>query len=310
MGDPRGGTLLSRPMRCAAVNVDVDSLRLYYRIHGLDEASATDVVWTRGVPRFAALFSELGIKGTFFCVASDLEASPEARQQAEALVAEGHELASHTWSHPYDFTRQSRQAIARELKQARDLLSEVRGTPVVGFRAPGYVMNDAVFAELASEGYAYDSSLFPCPPYYLAKAAVLGSMALRGRRSESILDRPSVMWSKTTPHWHKGVFEFPITVLPWLRAPFIGTSLLMMGQRGYGMIRPWLGRVPFVNLEFHGIDMCDLEIDGIDPVLLKQPDLRVSLADKEALFRRVLTDLRDEWGVETLEGLAANRPPE
>ena len=114
------------------------------------------------------------------------------------------------------------------------------------------------------------------------------------------------MWAKSRPHQRRGLVEFPVTVLPWLRAPFIGTSLLMMGHRGYGMIRPWVRATPFVNLEFHGIDLCDLEEDGIDPALLKQPDLRVPLADKQALFRRVLTDLRDDWGVETLETLVAS----
>jgi hypothetical protein len=292
--------------RHAAINVDVDSLALYYRIHGLDESRATDVVWTRGVPRFAALFEELSVKATFFVVASDLEASPAARRQAEALVEAGHELASHTWSHPYDLTRQPREAIAEEISRATALLAEVRGAPVTGFRAPGYTMSDDIFAELSAQGYAYDSSIFPCPPYYLAKAAVLGMMALRGRSSESILDKPSVMWARTRPHPRQGILEFPITVLPWLRAPFIGTSLLMMGERGYSLIRPWLRSVPFVNLEFHGIDLCDLEADNIDPALLKQPDLRVPLRDKEALFRRVITDLRDGWGIETLEALAAS----
>lgn len=290
--------------RRAAVNVDIDSLALYYRIHGLDERLATDAVWTRGVPRFMALFNDLGIRATFFCVAADLEASPDAREQAEALVAEGHELASHSWSHPYDLTRMSPSAIAEELRRSRDLLSEVRGRPVVGFRAPGYTMNSTVFSELEAAGYTYDSSIFPCPPYYLAKAAVLASMAMRGKRSESILDKPSVMWAKTQPHRRGALLEFPVTVLPWLRAPFIGTSLLMMGDRGYSLIRPWLRRAPFVNLEFHGIDMCDLDADGIDAALLKQPDLRVPLRTKEALFRRVLGDLRDGWGVATLEEMS------
>jgi hypothetical protein len=290
--------------RQAAVNVDIDSLALYYRIHGLDASQATDVVWTRGVPRFMTLFDELGIRATFFCVAADLEASADAREQAKALVAEGHELASHSWSHPYDLTRQPTTVIAEELRRSRELLSEVRGRPVVGFRAPGYTMNAAVFSELEAAGYTYDSSIFPCPPYYLAKAAVLASMALRGKRSESILDSPSVMWAKTQPHRRGALLEFPVTVLPWLRAPFIGTSLLMMGDRGYSLIRPWLKRAPFVNLEFHGIDMCDMDADGIDSALLKQPDLRVPLKTKEALFRRVLSDLRDDWGVTTLEEMS------
>ena len=289
--------------RWAAVNVDIDSLALYYRIHGLDESAATDVVWTRGVPRFLELFDALGIKATFFCVAADCESSVEARQQAEALVAEGHELASHSYSHPYDLTRRSMDEIADEVQRSREVLSQVRGAPVVGFRAPGYTMNDTLWEALEEAGYHYDSSIFPCPPYYLAKAAVLASMRLRGKRSESILDHPSVMWAKTTPHRRGRINEFPVSVLPWLRAPFIGTSLLMMGERGYRLIRPWLKRAPFVNLEFHGIDMCDLERDGIDPALLKQPDLRVPLRAKEALFRRVLSDLRDGWGVQTLEAL-------
>ena len=289
--------------RQAAVNVDIDSLALYYRIHGLEERGASDAVWTRGVPRFLKLFADLGIKATFFCVASDCERNPDARKQAEAIVAEGHELASHSHTHPYDLTRQPAATIAHEVRRSHEVLSALRGAPIIGFRAPGYTMSAQVFKALEDAGYRYDSSIFPCPPYYLAKAAVLASMALRGKQSESILDRPSVMWAKTSPHQRGAIAEFPVTVLPWLRAPFIGTSLLMMGERGYRLIRPWVKRTPFVNLEFHGIDMCDLEADGIDPVLLKQPDLRVPLRDKETLFRRVLSDLRDQWGVHTLEAL-------
>ncbi|MFO0745020.1 MAG: hypothetical protein U1F43_04995 [Myxococcota bacterium] len=56
-----------------------------------------------------------------------------------------------------------------------------------------------------------------------------------------------------------------------------------------------------MNLELHGIDMCDLDADAIDPALLAQPDLRVPLAQKKALFRRVFSDLRDGLGVRTLE---------
>jgi len=291
-------------MRAAAVNVDIDSLYLYYRIHGLDEARATNAVWERGVVRFAELFAELGVKATFFVVAQDLERWPAARAIAVDLARAGHELASHSWSHPYDLVRQHDRFVAGELDRAGDLIAAVRGAPVTGFRAPGYTLTNRLLGMLAERGYTYDSSIFPCPPYYLAKVAVLAAMALRGKQSHSIVGDPRVMWARTTPHPQAGVVELPVTVLPGLRLPFIGTSLLMMGQRGYSVVRPWLRRAPFVNLEFHGIDLCDLAEDGIDPALLKQPDLRVPLAAKLALFRRVVTDLRDGWGVDTLEALA------
>lgn len=291
-------------MHAAAINVDIDSLHLYYRIHGLDEARATNAVWERGVVRFAELFEELGVHATFFVVASDLERWPAARKIAEDLVAAGHELASHSLTHPYDLVRQHDRAVRSELETSRQILSDVRGTPCVGFRAPGYTMTPRVLSLLREAGYTYDSSIFPSPPYYLAKLAVLAGMAVRGKRSQSIVGPPSVMWESRLPHKRDGLVELPVTVLPVVRAPFIGTSLLMMGRRGYGLVKRVLGAVPFVNLELHGIDLCDLDADGIDPALLKQPDLRVPLADKLALFREVFSDLRDRWGVDTLERLA------
>lgn len=291
-------------IRRAAINVDVDSLYLYYRIHGLPEHQATDVVWRRGVARFAELFDRLGVSATFFVVARDLEDSRTARDMAEQLVKAGHEIGSHSHTHPYDLVRLHDRALEVELATSHGILSEVRGSPVAGFRAPGYTMTPRVLRALVSAGYRYDSSIFPCPPYYLAKLGVLALMALQGRRSHSIIGPPQVMWEKRLPHARpEGIHEFPVTVLPGIRFPVIGTSLLTLGERGYDLIRPLLMRVPFVNLELHGIDLCDLTSDGIDPVLLKQPDLRVPLAKKLALFERVFTDLRDSHGVDTLEAL-------
>ncbi len=292
----------------AAINVDIDSLHLYYRIHGLDEARATNAVWERGVTRFAELFAELGVKATFFVVASDLDRWPAARAIAEQLARDGHELASHSLTHPYDLVRQHDRSVRTELEHSKEIIAEVRGAPCTGFRAPGYTMTARVLGLLRAAGYRYDSSIFPCPPYYLAKLAVMASMLVRGKRSESIVGPPSVMWEGRMPHLREGIVELPITVLPGVRFPIIGTSLLMMGERGYGLVKPLLMRVPFVNLELHGIDMCDLEADGIDPVLLKQPDLRVPLRAKLALFRRVFQDLRDGLGVRTLED-HVERPP-
>lgn len=288
-------------VRGAAINVDIDSLQLYYRIHGHDEAGATDVVWERGVTRFAELFARLGVKATFFVVASDLDRWPAARRIAQDLVKDGHELASHSLTHPYDLVRQHDRAVRTELEASRAIVSEVRGSPCVGFRAPGYTMTARVLRLVRQAGYGYDSSIFPCPPYYLAKLAVLGSMLLRGKRSHSIVGPPSVMWEDRLPHRREGLLELPITVLPGLRLPVIGTSLIMAGERGYRLLQPLILRVPFVNLELHGIDLCDLTSDGIDPVLKKQPDLRVPLATKLALFERVFSDLRDALGVRTLE---------
>ena len=112
------------PGRSAAVNVDIDSLYLYYRLHGLDEERATNVIWERGVPRFAELFASYGIRATFFVVGADLERWPRAMEGAKALVAEGHELGNHTWSHPYDFSKGDDTSIGEEIDRAHTIISE------------------------------------------------------------------------------------------------------------------------------------------------------------------------------------------
>ncbi len=288
--------------RCAAVNVDVDSLYLYYRIHGLDDAQATNVVWENGVTRFAELFDEVGIRGTFFVVASDLERWPRARTIAEELVTAGHELGNHTWSHPYDLIAKSDPEIEDEIDQAHRLLSAVRGAPVTGFRAPGYHMSDAVYRTLVRAGYLYSSSLFPSPPYYLAKLGVMGLMRLVGKKSQAIVGDPKIMFAPRLPHQRRNLLELPITVLPGIRFPVIGTSMILLGTRGMRLLRPALRRISFVNLEFHGIDLCDRDTDGIQ--LKSQPDLKVSVREKRATLKATLEDLRDHWEVAPLETLA------
>ena len=64
-----------------------------------------------------------------------------------------------------------------------------------------------------------------------------------------------------------------------------------------------------MNFELHGIDLCDLDADGIDPALRAQPDLRVPLSEKRRLISRAVLDLKDGWGVDTLEVLAPQLAP-
>tara|TARA_B100000674_G_scaffold463131_2_gene443866 strand:+ start:1622 stop:2539 length:918 start_codon:yes stop_codon:yes gene_type:complete len=292
------------PGRSAAVNVDIDSLYLYYRLHGLDEERATNVIWERGVPRFAELFASYGIRATFFVVGADLERWPRAMEGAKALVAEGHELGNHTWSHPYDFSKGDDTSIGEEIDRAHTIISEAAGREICGFRAPGYNMSEEVYRSLAQRGYLYSSSLFPSPPYMLAKWGVMASMLLRGKRSEAIWGNPSMMFSSRAPHHRRSVLEMPITVLPGIRFPLIGTTLSLMGTTGYRVIRPLLKQAKFLNLEFHGIDLIDLETDGIDGTLAAQRDLRIGLESKLETFSALMEDVSNGWNVRTLEELA------
>lgn len=292
-----------------AVNVDVDSLDLYYGIHGLNQAPG-EAAWELGVPRFLDLFSHLGLRATFFVVAKDLEREIPLRVARE-VVAAGHELASHSYSHPYDLIQQSDAQIEAQIAKSEEIIGAVRGTQLVGFRAPGYNTNERVAQILVRRGYRYDSSLFPCPPYYLTRAAILGAMSLIGKQSASIVGDLGAAFSNPLPHLQEvgdgTLLQFPISVAPGFRFPIIGTALTLLGRTGIRLLIPALRRMPFINLEFHALDL----LDSDDPIHLslirRQRDLRTRVKNKREIFSKVLKVCNEQNNNDTLEGFSADR---
>ena len=290
-----------------SVSVDLDPVECYFRIHALGGSpdEIRHVILRRCLPRLADLFSRHGIRATFFVVGRDLEEDDEGRRTLADLANAGNELASHTYSHPYDLVRLASPRMADEIDRAHAAIAAVCGQPPVGFRAPGYEISAELIDLLCQRGYRYDSSAFPAIPYYLAKAAVMGLIRLTGRRSGSILGSPAVLRAPRVPYrpaagspYRRGdqpIMELPITVTPWLRLHVIGTTLVIAPE--------WLRRrlaaaalgSPFFNLELHGIDLADAEADGFPAALVaKQPDLRVPLAYKLAALDTTLDEARSQ----------------
>lgn len=287
-----------------SASVDLDAIECYHRIHALSAPvpqAARFVVLRQCLPRFAALFEKFNVKATFFTVGQDLLADPEGRRILGDLAKQGHEVASHSHTHPYDLVRLPRERIAFELDQAAQALAETSGALPVGFRAPGYEVNGTVIELLAEREYAYDSSTFPSIPYYLAKASVMGAMKVMGRSSGSILGSPRVLSAPTKIYrpsvanpYAKGnapLLELPITVTPWLRLPVIGTALITLPELVRKRLVASALHTGFFNFELHGIDLCDAGSDGIDAQLIaKQPDLRVSLERKCGALEATFTE--------------------
>jgi len=286
--------------RICSVSVDLDPVSCYHRIHDLPIESGPDPVYARALPRLLDLFEELSIRATFFVIGRDLAVSEHVELLREA-AARGHELANHSQDHPYNLPALHRDQARHQIEACHDALREKCDVECVGFRAPGYNIDERTIEILDALGYEYDSSIFPCPPYYLAKAAVMASIRLRGGRSDSAMVPARTQLAPLTPYRprpsavhrraraaHDGLMELPMCVLPLVRAPVIGTSLVLAGPRGASaMIRgAALRHRQFLNLELHGIDLIDADLDGIDEALReRQPDLRYDLGHKLATFR-------------------------
>jgi peptidoglycan/xylan/chitin deacetylase (PgdA/CDA1 family) len=294
--------------RVVSVSVDLDPIECYWRIHALPGAppeGARHAILRRCLPRFAELLARHGARATFFVVARDLEEDAEGRARLAELARDGHELANHTYSHPYDLVRQPGDAMSAEIDRAHGLIGACAGGAPCGFRAPGYAISAELLELLRARRYRYDSSAFPSLAYYGAKAAVMGAMRLVGRKSASILDTPRVLGAPLAPYrpaagapYRKAgpdggadaaLVELPMSVTPLARLPIFGTSLVTAP----GWMRRHLiaaaTRAPFFNLELHGIDLADADADEIPPALVaRQPDLRKPLAHKLAALDETL----------------------
>jgi hypothetical protein len=291
--------------KLAALSVDLDEVDNYVAIHGLSQdvigAQGEHAIYDHALPRFANFFRELVLPATFFAIGRDLARS-ENRTQLRALVQAGHEIGNHTLNHCYDLTRRAVDEQRSEVRCGADAVEDAVSVRPIGFRAPGYTVTETLLEVVASEGALYDSSVFPCPPYYLAKSAALSLIALRGDRSMSILDHPRVLTAPANPYRigrsyrarGTGLIELPAGVTRGYsgRLPYIGTSVVLWGETGARWLtRLMLGR-PLVNLVLHGIDFCDATSDGLTGLATHQPDLRRSFVQKRAALAAAVQVLR------------------
>jgi hypothetical protein len=319
--------------RCA-VSIDLDAIACYYRIHGLGEppAELEHAILERALPRAANLFARRGLRVTWFVVGRDADPdaalpdhaarapSDRAARAANAerlaiLARNGDELANHSYSHPYELARLDAAAAEAEIAGCDRVLRAIIGAAPRGFRAPGYDISPAMLEALARHGYRYDSSIFPAPGYYAAKAAVMAALALARRPSGAVLTNPRALAAPAAPYrpamtapWRRGqapLVELPVAVTPWARIPAIGTSLIVAPAPLRDRLVAAMRRRDFFNFELHGIDFADAHKDGIPGELVaRQPDLRMPIAEKLARLEQLLDDIGRTWSFATLAELA------
>ena len=207
-------------------------------------------------------------------------------------------------------------AVSAEIANCDRVLREITGKAPKGFRAPGYDLAPAMLDTLARLGYRYDSSVFPAPGYYAAKAAVMTALAAVGRPSGAVMTNPRALAAPADPYrpsmtapWRRGqapVVELPIAVTPWTRLPAIGTTLLVAPEWVRGKILSAMAKRSFFNFELHGIDFADATKDGIPGELVeRQPDLKLGIEDKLSRVETILDVIAASYSFSTLGEVAA-----
>jgi polysaccharide deacetylase family protein (PEP-CTERM system associated) len=159
--DATPATVRTAPLN--AFTVDVED---YFHVAALSSAISRSSWESRefrvsaSTERLLAMLGERGITGTFFVLGWVAERVP---QLVRRIAAAGHEIACHGYSHQLIYT-QSQQTFLDETRHAKQLLEDLIGGPVRGYRAASFSITPKsrwALDTLIDLGFEYDSSIFP-----------------------------------------------------------------------------------------------------------------------------------------------------
>ena len=145
------------------LTIDVED---YFHVAALSKSIKPED-WDTISPRVAKnshqrldLFDEKDVKATHFILGWVAERCPELIREIENR---GHEIACHGYS-PQLVYKQSPAVFEQETIDSKNLLEDIIGKPVQGYRAASYsITRKSLWALdiLAEMGFKYDSSIFP-----------------------------------------------------------------------------------------------------------------------------------------------------
>ncbi|HAA28192.1 MAG TPA: polysaccharide deacetylase family protein [Cyanobacteria bacterium UBA8553] len=108
-----------------------------------------DGPWEKSTSQVLDILKKNKIKATFFVVGRQVQMYPQLLKQ---IVADGHALGNHTWSHQYHMFSQS--AAAREIDKTSELIYKTTGVKISLFRPPGGFLNNGLAAYAHQKKYA------------------------------------------------------------------------------------------------------------------------------------------------------------
>lgn len=258
------------PVARTVFSCDVDPIDAHLRGHGFDAGAPCSLVYRVVLPRLIELGAELGMRFVFFIVARDAREHAAVLREAHAA---GHEIASHSFTHPEPFERLDESGLRHEIADSKRCLEDVIGAPVHGFRAPGLGLDGAIRRAVAEAGYRYDSSVLPSPVGF-ARQLVFSlrnprgwSTRLRTALSQCFVPRAPHRFEAAGRH----VWEFPLGVTPFLRYPVYHTLSHLVPRSLHDHA---VGKVSDLSYVFHAVDLLDLASDAVDPRLSLHPGMK------------------------------------
>lgn len=138
--------------------------------------------------RVLEILERYGVKGTFFVVGNSA-ATAAGQERMKKIVAAGHTLAMHSWSHEYKKVYASVDAFLEEFNSLYQWIHQVTGVYPAVYRFPGGSLNgynrgvyQEIIAEMTRRGFVYydwnasaqDATVHPRPAWDIAADCLRG----------------------------------------------------------------------------------------------------------------------------------------
>jgi len=235
------------------------------------------------------ILDDYQIKATFFCLGWIAKRNPSLIKN---IAQRGHEVASHGYAHQPVY-KQSPDIFMQDIRKTKQILEDIIGQPVIGYRAPTYSITQKTLWALeilAEEGYKYDSSIFPIKHdlYGIPNAPRFPFNVHTCKRSNVLTCKRANVQT---------FFEFPLTTLR-----ILNINIPIAGG-GYFRVFPYIfikNALRHINLKEKQPFVFYLHPWELDP---EQPRINhlpwrsrfrhyVNLRKTEGKFRKLLSDFR------------------
>lgn len=138
--------------------------------------------WTEAV---LDLLAANGAQATFFLLGSAASERPEVVRR---IVADGHEIGNHSWSHPHLARDCDDEQVRRELQTTNELLEQLVGQPLRRFRCPYYDVDERVEAIASTLGLRHTPGHLTPPDWkHGVRSSFLATLVLQLAREDEVI---------------------------------------------------------------------------------------------------------------------------
>jgi hypothetical protein len=279
------------------------------------EGDPSGPTFYQDVPRFLDLLDGAGVRATFFVIGRDA-ARPQHGSILQEIAKRGHEIGNHSYTHPYDFRRLSREGKVAEIARAEDAIAHALGERPVGFRTPSGDVDRETHEILEERGYLYDSSITPSLLFLVFmlygklfikhQSYYLGSPAYALAPPYPYLPRADKIHRPRSPDPSQGphLVEIPLTVVQWTGMPFYSTLMRRLGTWSFDLLAQLHPRSRPLHMLFHALDLVDLGGTSLGEAMARSPGLDVPLGQRERFVSHVFQRLAGLGEAVTLSELA------